>query len=174
MYFIILATAATLYKSGKSDIQSATDAAVALEPFVGKFATTLFALGLVGAGMLAVPVLTGSSAYAMAETFGWRYGLDEKVDRAPQFYALIAVSTLLAMLLNFARINPITALVWAAILNGFLAPPLLVLVMIISTNRNIMGKRVNGTLVNILGWFAAALMSLAAIALVITATKGTP
>jgi Mn2+/Fe2+ NRAMP family transporter len=126
MYFIILATAATLYKSGKSDIQSATDAAMALEPFVGKFATTLFALGLVGAGMLAVPVLTGSSAYAMAETFRWRYGLDEKF-HAPGFYGLITISTLLAMFLNFTRINPITALVWAAVLNGFLAPPLLVL-----------------------------------------------
>jgi NRAMP (natural resistance-associated macrophage protein)-like metal ion transporter len=174
MYFIILATAATLYKSGKNDIQSATDAAMALQPFVGKFATTLFALGLVGAGMLTVPVLTGSSAYAIAETFGWRYGLDEKVHRAPQFYALIAVSTLFAMLLNFTRINPITALVWSAVLNGFLAPPLLVLVMMISSNRNIMGKRVNGTLLNILGWFTAGLMSVAAIALVITATSGTP
>jgi len=118
--------------------------------------------------------LTGSSAYAIAETFGWRYGLDEKVHRAPQFYALIAVSTLFAMLLNFTRINPITALVWSAVLNGFLAPPLLVLVMMISSNRNIMGKRVNGTLLNILGWFTAGLMSVAAIALVITATSGTP
>ena len=170
MYFIILATAATLYKSGKSHIQSATDAAVALEPFVGKFATTLFALGLVGAGMLAVPVLTGSSAYAMAETFRWRFGLDEKFHRAPGFYALITISTLIAMFLNFTRINPITALVWAAVLNGFLAPPLLVLVMIVSRNRNIMGKRINGPLVNVLGWSAAALMSVAAIALVITAT----
>jgi NRAMP (natural resistance-associated macrophage protein)-like metal ion transporter len=170
MYFIILATAATLYKSGKSNIQSATDAAMALQPFVGKFATILFALGLVGAGMLAVPVLTGSSAYAMAETFRWRYGLDQKFHRAPGFYALITVSTLIAMLLNFTRINPITALVWAAVLNGFLAPPLLVLVMIVSRNRNIMGKRVNGTLVNVLGWSAAGLMSVAAIALLITAT----
>src|SRR5215831_11644771 len=170
MYFIILATAATLYKSGKSDIQSATDAAMALQPFVGKFATTLFALGLVGAGMLAVPVLTGSSAYAIAETFGWKYGLDENFHRAPGFYALITISTLLAMSLNFTRINPITALVWAAVLNGFLAPPLLVLVMIVSRDRNIMGKRVNGTLVNVLGWFAAGLMLFAAIALVITST----
>src|SRR5215475_15854046 len=120
--------------------------------------------------MLAVPVLTGSSAYATAETFGWRYGLNEKFHRAPQFYALITISTLLAMFLNFTRINPMTALVWAAVLNGFLAPPLLVLVMIISRNRNIMGNRVNGTFVNVLGWFAAGLMLAAAIGLVITAT----
>ena len=120
--------------------------------------------------MLAVPVLTGSSAYAMAETFGWRFGLDEKFHRAPGFYGLITISTLIAMFLNFTRINPITALVWAAVLNGFLAPPLLVLVMIISRNRTIMGKRVNGTLVNVLGWFAAGLMLFAAIALVITST----
>jgi NRAMP (natural resistance-associated macrophage protein)-like metal ion transporter len=110
MYFIILATAATLFKAGKNDIQSATDAAQALTPFVGRFATTLLAIGLTGAGMLAVPVLTGSSGYAVAETFGWKYGLDEKPHHAPQFYLSIAIATLVGMLINFTKVNPITAL----------------------------------------------------------------
>src|SRR5262249_7509427 len=124
MYFIILATAATLFKAGRNDIESATDAAQALTPFVGRFATTLLAVALSGAGMLAVPVLTGSSAYALAETFGWKYGLDEKPHRAPRFYLSIAIATLVGMLINFTKINPITALFWTAILNGLLAPPL--------------------------------------------------
>jgi NRAMP (natural resistance-associated macrophage protein)-like metal ion transporter len=170
MYFIILATGATLYQSGKHDIQSATDAALALEPFVGRFATTLFGVGITGAGVLAVPVLTGSSAYAVAETFRWKHGLDEKPHRAPAFYTLIVVSTLVAMSLNFTKINPITALLWTAVLNGFIAPPLLALIMIVSSRRDIMGGRVNGKAVNILGWITTGLMFAAAIALVITVT----
>jgi NRAMP (natural resistance-associated macrophage protein)-like metal ion transporter len=168
MYFIILATAATLFKAGKNDIQSATDAAQALTPFVGRFATTLLAIGLTGAGMLAVPVLTGSSGYALAETFGWKYGLDEKPHRAPKFYLSIALATLVGMLINFTKINPITALFWTAILNGLLAPPLLVLVMLVSNNPTIMKDRVNGRMVTILGWTTTILMFLAGIALVFT------
>jgi Mn2+/Fe2+ NRAMP family transporter len=168
MYFIILATAATLYKAGRNDIESATDAAQALTPFVGRFATALLAIGLSGAGMLAVPVLTGSSAYALAETFGWKYGLDEKPHRAPRFYLSIAIATLVGMLINFTKINPIKALFWTAILNGLLAPPLLVLVMLVSNNPKVMNDRVNGRVVTVLGWTTTLVMFLAAIALVFT------
>lgn len=168
MYFIILATAATLFKAGRNDIESATDAAQALTPFVGRFATALLAIGLSGAGMLAVPVLTGSSAYALAETFGWKYGLDEKPHRAPRFYLSIAIATLVGMLINFTKIHPIKALFWTAILNGLLAPPLLVLVMLVSNNPKIMNDRVNGRVVTVLGWTTTVLMFLAAIALVFT------
>jgi NRAMP (natural resistance-associated macrophage protein)-like metal ion transporter len=168
MYFIILATGATLFASGKTTVGSAAAAAQALQPLVGRFATTLFAIGLIGAGVLAVPVLTGSSAYAVAEAFGWAHGLDKKPRRASRFYILIAVSTLVGMLINFTKVNAITALFWTAILNGFLAPPLLVLIMMISNNRSIMGNRVNGRIVNILGWTATVVMFLAAIALLWT------
>ena len=167
MYFIILATGATLFTAGKTKIESAADAAQALAPLVGRFATTLLGVGLIGAGMLAVPILTGSSAYAIAETFGWSYGLNKKPTRASRFYILIAVSTLVGMLINFTKINAITALFWTAVLNGFLAPPLLVLIMMISNNRSIMGTRVNGLLLNVLGWTATVVMFLAAIALVV-------
>ena len=118
--------------------------------------------------MLAVPVLTGSSGYAVAETLGWHHGLDEKPRHAKNFYGLIAISSLAGMLINFAGINPISALFWTSVLNGIIAPPLLVLVMLVSNNRKIMGDRVNGRWINVLGWFATAAMSAAAIALVTT------
>ena len=116
----------------------------------------------------AVPVLTGSAAYAVSEAFGWKYGLDEKPYRAKQFYAVIVAATLVGMLINFLGINPITALFWTAVLNGFLAPPLLIVIMLIANNQKIMGKRVNGRWLNILGWLTAAIMTVAAIALIIT------
>lgn len=168
MYFIMLATAATLFKAGKTDIQSATDAAQALRPLAGDAAATLLALGLTGAGFLAVPVLTGSAAYAVAEAFGWRHSLDDKPRRAKAFYTVIAVSTLIGMLINFLGINPIDALFWTAVINGFLAPPLLVLILLIANNRKVMGKRVNSRGINIVGWLTTAILFAAAIALVIT------
>jgi len=172
MYFIILTTAATLFKSGKTDVQSATDAAEALRPLAGDAARFLLAIGLIGAGVLAVPVLTGSAAYAVSEAFGWKYGLDEKPYRAKQFYAVIVVATIIGMLINFLGINPITALFWTAVLNGFLAPPLLIVIMLIANNKKVMGKRINGRWLNILGWFTAVLMSVAAVALAITFVHG--
>jgi NRAMP (natural resistance-associated macrophage protein)-like metal ion transporter len=161
-YFVILASAATLHASGKTDIQSATEAAQALGPIAGSFATILFAIGIIGAGFLAVPVLTGSSAYAVAETFGWKYGLDTKPNEAKQFYAVIVVSTFIGMLINFIGINPIDALFWTAVINGVLAPPLLVLIMLISNDKKIMGKNSNGRFTNIVGWAAAVIMFAAA------------
>lgn len=167
-YFIILTTAATLFKEGKTDIKSAADAAEALRPIAGEAARILFALGLIGAGFLAVPILTGSAAYAVSEAFGWKRGLDQQPRRAREFYGVIAASTLVGMLINFAGINPIDALFWTAIINGFLTPPLLVLLMLISNNRRIMGDRVNGPGLNMVGWVTTAVMSGAAIALILT------
>ncbi len=168
MYFIILATAATLFKAGQTDVKSATDAAQALRPLAGDAAGILLAVGLIGAGFLAVPILTGSAAYATAETLGWQYGLDRKPARAKEFYAVIAGSTLVGMLINFVGINPIDALFWTAVLNGVLAPPLLVLIMLVANNRAIMGERVNGAASNVLGWLATLAMFAAAIGLILT------
>jgi NRAMP (natural resistance-associated macrophage protein)-like metal ion transporter len=171
MYFIILTTAATLFKAGKTHIQSATEAAQALQPLAGNAAGALLAVGLIGAGVLAVPVLTSSAAYAVAEAFGWKYGLDRKLKRAKEFYAIIAATTLVGMLINFLGINPIDALFWTAVINGFLAPPLLVVIMLISNNKRVMGSRTNGRWINILGWLTASIMSIAALALVFTLGK---
>jgi NRAMP (natural resistance-associated macrophage protein)-like metal ion transporter len=167
-YFVILAAATTLHATGKTDIQSATDAAKALEPLAGAAAKYLFAAGLIGAGFLAVPVLTGSSAYAVAETFGWNYGLDTKPREAKQFYAIIAVSTLVGMLINFLGINPIKALFWTAVINGVIAPPLLVVILLVANNKKVMGKRMNGRGANVVGWLTCALMFAAAIGMFLT------
>jgi NRAMP (natural resistance-associated macrophage protein)-like metal ion transporter len=167
MYFIILATAATLFKAGQHDIGSATEAAEALRPLAGNGARLLLALGLIGSGFLAVPILTGSSAYAVAEAFGWKFGLDKKPKGAKQFYAIIVASTLMGMMVNFIGINPMKALFWTAVINGFLAPPLLVMIMLIANNKAIMHKRVNGTWSNILGLITTLVMFAAAIGLVL-------
>jgi Mn2+/Fe2+ NRAMP family transporter len=168
MYFIILATAATLFKAGQTNITSAAEAAEALRPLAGDAAAILLALGLIGAGFLAVPILSGSAAYGVAEAFGWQHGLNHRPGHAREFYGVIAVATLVGMLINFAGINPIDALVWTAVINGFVAPPLMVVIMFISNNRSVMGDRTNSLPVNVLGWAATALMFAAAIALVLT------
>lgn len=167
-YFVIIAAAATLHKSGVTNIESATDAARALEPLAGKWAKILFAIGLMGAGLLAVPVLTGSSGYAMAEAFGWKCGLSEKPAKARQFYSVIVISTFVGLLINYVGISPIRALFWTAVINGLLAPPLLVLIMLVSNNKRVMGERTNGVGLNILGWAATAVMFAAAIGLFLT------
>src|SRR5207244_6247329 len=113
------------------------------KPLAGNLATVLFAIGLIGAGLLAVPVLTGSAAYAVAETFGWRSGLDEKPRHAKKFYAVIAFSTLIGVFIGVSGIDPITSLFWTAVINGVLAPPLLVVVMLVSQNKRAMGRRNN-------------------------------
>jgi len=165
MYFIMLASASTL--SGAQSIHTAADAARALEPFAGRAATWLWAIALVGAGVLAVPILTGSAAYAIAEALGWKRGLDERPSRAKLFYAVIIASTVVGMLVNFIGINPITALVWTAVINGFLAPPLLLVLMMIANNKAVLGRHVNGPFANVVGWITTGVMSAAAIALAI-------
>lgn len=168
MYFIILATAATLHRAGQTDIVDAAQAAEALRPLAGDAATVLMALGLIGTGLLAVPILTTSAAYAVCEAVGWRHGLDEKPTRAWQFYAIMTASTVVGLVLNYAGVNPISALVWTAVLNGFLAPPLLVVLMLVAGNRAIMGTRVNGPTLSVLGWATTALMFAAAAGLALT------
>jgi len=168
MYFIMLGTAATLFRAGKTEITSAAEAAEALRPLAGEGAYILLAVGLIGAGVLGVPVLTGSSAYAMAEALGWKHGLDEKPRRAKLFYAMIIAPTLIGMLINFVGINAIAALFWTAVINGFVAPPLLVVMMCIANDRTIMGHRVNGPWTNIVGWTTTLVMWAAAIGLVLT------
>ena len=167
-YFVILAAGATLHVSGQTNIQSATEAAQALRPLAGDMATVLFAIGLIGAGLLAVPVLTGSAAYAVAETLGWPSGLDETPRHAKKFYGVIALSTLVGVAIDFLGINPITALFWTAVINGVLAPPMLVVVMLVANNKRVMGSRTNGGTTNIIGWLAVIVMFAAAIGMFAT------
>jgi NRAMP (natural resistance-associated macrophage protein)-like metal ion transporter len=168
MYCIILATAATLFHAGKHNVQTATDAAVALRPIAGNAASILLAAGLIGSGFLAVPILTGSAAYALAEVLGWRHGFEKKLRGARQFYIIIVVATVVAMLINFIGINPITALFWTAVINGVLAPPLLILLMLVVNNPRIMGARVNNFWLNLGGWLTTLIMFAAALAMFLT------
>ena len=168
MYFIMLATAATLHEAGKTDIKSATDAAEALRPLAGDLSSILLAVGLIGTGVLAVPILSGSAAYALSEAFGWKYGLDKNPAKAKQFYAVIAVATLVGVGIDYLGVNPIDALFFTAVINGFVAPPLLAMIMLVGNNKKIMGKRTNSRLTNALGWGAAAVMFLAAGVLLVT------
>jgi Mn2+/Fe2+ NRAMP family transporter len=168
MYFIILATAATLHDAGQTHIETATQAAEALRPLAGNAAYVLMALGLIGTGLLAVPILTGSAGYAVCEAFGWRAGLNEKPGKAREFYLVLVVATAGGLLIDYLGVSPMKALFWTAVLNGFLAPPLLVLIMLISSNRKVMGKRANGAALNIVGWLTALAMFAAAVGLLAT------
>ncbi|HEX6060803.1 MAG TPA: divalent metal cation transporter [Candidatus Limnocylindria bacterium] len=161
MYFIILATAITLFKAGKTDIKSAADAAQALKPLVGDFAGILFAVGMIGAALLAIPILSSSAAYAVAEGFGWEFGLNAGWSRAKPFYGVIAVATALGVAMNFIGLNPIDALVYTAVINGVVAPPLLVVVMRAARNPKVMGKQTIGPVLTVLGWLATIGMFLA-------------
>jgi NRAMP (natural resistance-associated macrophage protein)-like metal ion transporter len=167
-YFITLCTAATLFQMGERNVGSAYQAAQALRPLAGPSASLLFTLGIIGVGLLAVPVLTTGPAYALAETFGWKYGLHRKPEHAPEFYAVIALSTCVALAIAFSGINPIKALIWASMLMGLLAPPLMVMIMLMTNNRKIMGTRVNSLSLNILGWGTTAVITIAALALIWT------
>jgi Mn2+/Fe2+ NRAMP family transporter len=171
-YFIILASGATLFVSGQHTIATATDAAEALRPIAGDLSAALLAIGIIGAGVLAVPILTTSAASGISEAAGWKFGLDRKVSKAPQFYAIVIAATIVGMVINFLGINPITALVVTAVINGLLAAPLLILVMLVSNNREVMGDRTNGRRLNLLGWGTTAVMAIAAVALVVSTIAG--
>ena len=164
MFFIMLATAVTLHPAGQTEIETARQAAEALRPLAGDLAYVLFALGLIGTGLLAIPVLAGSASFAVAEVFGWRAGLDLTPRRGRRFYLVFAGAVTAGMLLDLVGTNPIRMLFVCAVLNGLLAPPLLFLVMLVSRNRAIMGEHANGPWLNGLGWTATAVMSLAALA----------
>ncbi len=165
--FIIFATAATLNAHGVTNIQTSSQAAEALRPVAGAFAFALFAMGIIGTGMLAVPVLAGSAAYAVSEVFKWREGLDRRPREAKAFYATIAVATLGGVALNFTPLDPIKALYWSAVVNGVLAAPLMVVMMLIGRNKRIMGKFTLPFPLAIMGWAATIVMGLATIGLFI-------
>ena len=161
--FIILAAAATLHVQGITDIQTSAQAAEALRPIAGEFAFAAFAVGIVGTGLLAVPVLAGSAAYAVCEAFDLVEGLDRKVHDARAFYGSIAVATLAGVALNFVGIDPIRALYWSAVLNGLLAAPLMATMMVISCNPDVMGRFVLSPAMRVTGWLATLVMAAASV-----------
>jgi Mn2+/Fe2+ NRAMP family transporter len=170
-YFIILSNAATLGARG-TRIETAEQAARALTPIVGRFDTVLFAVGLIGAGLIAIPVLAGAAAYPLAELFNWKEGLDNPLRRAPGFYMAISAAVALGVALNFLGIDPVKALVSAAVLQGFLAPILVVILTLIARDRNVMGAHRNGWFDTTFGFVAAGVMAAAAITLVIVTLAG--
>jgi NRAMP (natural resistance-associated macrophage protein)-like metal ion transporter len=157
MFFIILTTAITLNRHGITNIETSRQAAEALRPFAGKFAATLFTLGIVGVGFLAIPTLAGSTAYAFAETLGWRQGLNKKLRQARWFYALILISTAAGVGLDFIGINPVKALYWTAVINGLLAPFLLVAILMVAADKRLMQGQPSSRL----GWIVVALTTIA-------------
>jgi NRAMP (natural resistance-associated macrophage protein)-like metal ion transporter len=158
---IILATAATLHQQGVTQIDSAAQAAEALRPVAGSFAFALFALGIIGTGFLAVPVLAGSVAFAVAEIFGWKEGLENPPQRAAGFYSVIVAATLVGVLIDWSSINPIRALFWSAVLNGVAAVPLMIAMMVVASSPKVMGKFTESRSLLIFGWGATAVMAAA-------------
>jgi Mn2+/Fe2+ NRAMP family transporter len=162
-YFIILATAVTLNVAGITDINTAAQAASALRPLAGDFAYTLFALGILGVGLIGVPVLAGSAAYALSEAMGWKWGLERKATDARGFYGVIAVSVLAGLGIQYLPISPMKALFWSAVINGVVAVPLMVVIILLATNKSVMGAFTVSRSLIILGWIATAVMGAAAI-----------
>ena len=167
-YFIILTAAATLHTHGKTEINSAAEAAEALRPIAGPFAALLFSLGIVGTGLLALPVLGGSAAYGVGEAFKWPVGLERKAREAKAFYSVLAVATLIGLAINFTKLDPIKALVWAAIINGITAAPVMCFMMLLASRRKVMGKLTLPLYLKTLGWLATAIMALAAAGMLVT------
>jgi len=165
MYFIILSTAFTLHRNGQLAIETSRQAAAALLPLAGKMAATLYTFGIIGVGLLAIPTLTGSAAYAFAEFLGWRQGLDRRLKQARSFYIIILASTTVAVIMDFTDINPVRALYWTAVINGLLAPLLLVGILIVASDGRLMGGQPSSVLGKTVVGFAAALMFVAAVAM---------
>jgi len=170
MFFIIATCSATLYANGITNITTAADAAAALRPLAGDYAYLLFTLGIIGTGLLAIPVLAGSVAYALSEAFRWREGLYNKLDRAKAFYGVIIISVLVGLTLNFVGLDPIQALIYSAVANGCVAPMVLIPIVLISSNKKIMGKHTNGGLNKFFGWMVVSLMVIAGIATIYSLT----
>jgi Mn2+/Fe2+ NRAMP family transporter len=169
MYFLILRTAATLNAQGHKDIQTAKQAAEALRPLAGAGAYWLFTLGMIGTGMLAVPVLAGSCAYTVAEGARWKaasLNLEPRIAR--KFYGVIGVSIVVGLALNFAHMNAVKMLFWSAILNGVLAPPLVVIIVLLTSDKKVMGHHANTRGMKCLGWTCAIVMSVAAVGLIVS------
>jgi NRAMP (natural resistance-associated macrophage protein)-like metal ion transporter len=170
-FFIILTSASTLYSHGIRDIQTADQAARALEPLAGRFAFSIFALGIVGTGLLAVPVLAGSAAYAVSEVFQWTASLELKPKRAVGFYATIGIATFTGLLLNFIHLNPIKALFWSAVLNGVVAWPVMAFMMLLARNPKVMGKFTLPKSLHVAGWVATGVMILVSIGMFATISQ---
>ncbi len=167
-FFIMLTTAVTLHSHGITDIQSSAQAAEALRPIAGEFAFALFAAGIVGTGLLAVPVLAGSAAYAVAETLEWRIGLGLKLGEARGFYAILSAATLFGLAINFSTIDPIKALIWSAVINGVISVPIMVVMMLMAARADIMGQFVVKRRLKWLGWLATGTMAAAVLTMFAT------
>ena len=167
-FFIMLTTAVTLNANGHTDIQTSEQAAAALKPIAGNAAFFLFSLGIVGTGLLAVPVLAASAAYAAGEVFGWRIGLERKVGRAKGFYGVIAAGILLGIAVDLSPLDPIKALVWSAVINGVTVVPILVAMMIVASRTSQMGKFVASPLQRLFGWLTTLMMGAAAVGMFVT------
>jgi len=166
--FIILTTAATLHARGVTDIQTSAQAAEALRPIAGPFVFVIFALGIIGTGLLALPVLASSAAYAVGEAFGMHVGLARKVRRAPRFYATIAAATFIGAALNFTPLDPIKALFWTAVINGVVAVPIMVMMLLLASKRDVMGQFVLPAFLKTVGWITTGVMAVAAIGMFAT------
>lgn len=166
MFFIILTTGTVLFNGGIHQIDTVEQAAQALRPLAGNSAYLLFAIGVIGTGLLAIPVLSGSLSYIITETFGWKEGLDKKFHEAKAFYIIIAISLILGLLMNFIGLSPIKALIYTAVLYGLTAPILIAIIIHIANNKKIMGEYTNGKISNILGFATLAIMTIAAVVLV--------
>jgi Mn2+/Fe2+ NRAMP family transporter len=167
-FFIMLTTAVTLHTQGITDIQTSAQAASALRPIAGDFAFALFSLGIIGTGLLAIPVLAGSAAYAMAGTFKWTNSLELPPSRAKGFYSIIAISTVLGIAIGFLPIDPIKALFWSAVINGVISIPIMAVMMLMAADPKVMGRFVVSTRLKWLGWITAALMAFAVAAMLWT------
>ena len=166
-YFIILATAVTLNVAGVKDIETAAQAASALRPLAGDFAFLLFALGILGVGLIGVPVLAGSAAYALSEAMGWKFGLERKPSKARGFYGVIAVSVLAGLVIQYSPISPMRALFWSAVINGVVAVPLMAVIILLAAKKSVMGDFTVGRPILALGWIATAVMGVAALCMFI-------
>jgi Mn2+/Fe2+ NRAMP family transporter len=162
-YFIILATAVTLHAKGVTNIDTAAQAASALRPLAGNFAFLLFALGILGVGLIGVPVLAGSAAYALCEAMDWKWGLERKATDARGFYGVIAVSVLAGLVIQYSPISPMKALFWSAVINGVVAVPLMIVIILLVSKKSVMGHFTERRVIVILGWIATAVMGAAAV-----------
>ena len=166
-FFIILTTAMTLHAAGVTNIATSAQAAEALRPIAGEFAFLLFSLGIIGTGMLALPVLAGSAAYAIGELRGWTIGLEQKPRDAKAFYSVIVLSMGLGLLMLFLPVDPIRALFWSAVLNGVIAVPLMIATMLVASNKHFLGRFVAPPILRLVGWLATLVMGAAAISMFI-------
>jgi len=168
-YFIILETASTLFRAGHHDIQTTREASEALRPLAGDAAYVLFSIGLIGSGLLAIPVLAGSASFAIAELLAWRSGLNEPFRRARRFYLVFGAAVIIGIGLDVFGASSIKMLFYSAVLNGLVAPPMLVIIMLIANNERVMGKHTNTRALNVLGWLTTALMVAASVAMIASA-----